>query len=118
LQTLPFVVGDLLALLNPLPAAAGGRQWVDGSGCEVAVDTEEALEVRHLAAQRHAGPKGIGNLRLLYDVGMGAKERNQGVVLTKLFSKELADCASVEASEPIEFDAGHCPVPEFHLGDR
>jgi hypothetical protein len=109
------LVRDLLTLSDGLPSAAGCGHRIDGGGPEVPVDTEKALEIRHLAAERHAGPKRIGDLLPLYDVRMGSEERHDGVVLTELIGKKLADVTPVNGSKPIELETGDRPVPEFHL---
>jgi hypothetical protein len=108
----------LLALLNRLPAGTHGGHRVHGDGSQVAVDAKKPLKIRHLSAERNAGPKSISDLVALKNVWMGTEQGNESILLTEVLGEELANVTSVEGREPIEFQAGHCPIPEFDLGHR
>jgi hypothetical protein len=102
-----LLVGQALALLDRFPAITGYGQWIDGNRGDVAVDANQALEAGELARERHGGTQPLDDVGLVDHIRLGAKQRNQRVLVLERLGQELAHVAPEEVREPVELQARH-----------
>jgi hypothetical protein len=99
-----------------LPARSRRGKWIDGRSPALPIDSEEPFKIRDFAADGDAGTQRVDDVRLLGDIRVGTEQRGQRIVFLKVvIHQELAQIASVETREPIQFEARDGSIPEFHL---
>jgi hypothetical protein len=106
------------ALLNRIPPRPGCGHLIAHRAGQFTINSKEDLEIRHLAAQRDAGPQAVSNVFVVGNLRFRTEKDSQGVLFLEILGKEFLNVASEQVSEFIQFDRGDGAVAKLDLGDR